>query len=67
MSDKPDTTWDKEDRKRTQECIDATAKVAQEPKPRVWPISGRDAKGLDFGRLWSGAKTVPSVTIEEEE
>lgn len=35
-----DTRWIEEYERTSQECIDAAAKVALEPSPRVWPISG---------------------------
>ena len=34
------THWQRLYEERTAECVEAAAKVALEPKPRVWPISG---------------------------
>ena len=65
MTDQPSTNWEIEDRKRTQECVDAAAEVAQEPTPRVWPISGPNARGLNIGREWAGKEWIPDVEVKE--
>jgi hypothetical protein len=35
-----DTTWLEQYEDEVEECAEAKAKVALEPSPRVWPVSG---------------------------
>jgi hypothetical protein len=62
----PDTSWDREYRERTQECVDGAAEAAREPTPRVLPISGPDARSLAISRPWSWAKRIPTVETKED-
>ena len=62
MTELPDTSWDRDYRKRTQECIDAKAQAAGRPSPLMLPASG-----LGIGRGWWGKKAIPTVETEEEE
>ena len=57
MSELPDTTWDREYGRRTQECIDAAAEAAARPSPRMLParVPGAgptrgEARWLDWGQ-----------------
>ena len=49
MTEQPDTSWDRDYRKRTQECIDAKAQVAGRPSPLMLPASGLGVQALLAG------------------
>lgn len=67
MTELPDTSWDIDYRKRTQECIDAKAQAAGNPSPLMLPVSGVGAKELGVKRpLWT-KKAIPNVETKEEE
>ena len=67
MSELPDTTWDREYGRRTQECIDAAAEAAARASPRMLPASGPGTNALGIGRGWWGKKAIPTVETKEEE
>lgn len=67
MTELSDTTWDREYRKRAQECIDAKAQAAERPSPLLLPASGVEVKALGIKRpLWT-KKAIPNVETKEEE
>lgn len=67
MSELPDTSWDKEYRRTSRECVDAAASVAERDEPVMLPASGVEAKALGIKRpLWT-KKAIPNVDTREEE
>ena len=67
MTEQPDTSWDRDYRKTTQECIDARARAAGRPSPLMLPASGVEATALGIERpLWT-KKAIPTVETKEEE
>ena len=67
MTEQPDTSWDREYLRTSQECINAAAEVAGQPSPRMLPASGVKAKDLELKcPLWT-KKAVPNVETREEE
>ena len=67
MTELPDTSWDRDYRKRTQECVDAKARAVGRPSPLMLPASGVGAKALGIGRLLWRKKAMPKVETKEEE
>jgi hypothetical protein len=66
MTEQSDTSWDREYRRTSQECIDAAAEAAGQPSPRMLPASGVEAKALGIKRpLWT-KETIPNVETKED-
>ncbi len=66
MTELPDTCWDIDYRKTSQECIDAKAQAAGRPSPLMLPASGVEAKALGIKRpLWT-KKAIPNVETKED-
>ncbi len=67
MTKLPDTSWDREYRKTSQECIDAKSQAAGRPSPLMLPASGVEVKALGIKRpLWT-KEAIPNVETKEEE
>ena len=67
MTELPDTSWDRDYRKTTQECIDAKAQAAWRPSPLMLPASGVEATALGIKPpLWT-KRAIPTVETKEEE
>ncbi len=66
MTEQPDTSWDREYLRTSQECIDAAAEAAGQPSPRMLPVSGVGAKAFGIKRpLWT-KKAIPNVETRED-